>query len=112
MAYPITTALWNKEKSDNDLRKVIADAPVFHGELKAAHFNKEGKAFAKEFYVFGNSGYPTYVDRYAEETLGTKEYHSDKYKNEAYLFVPYNEEYYKGLSRYIDSAWEEYCCHK
>ena len=95
---------------DTDLRTVIADAPTFNGRLKTGHFNKAGKAFAKEFYAFAVGGYPSCVDRYAEKTLGTEEYHSDRYKNEAYLFVPYNETYYYGLSQYIDTAWNEYCC--
>lgn len=29
-------------------------------------------------------------------------------KNEAYLFVPYNEEYYQGLAMYIEEAWQEF----
>ena len=37
-----------------------------------------------------------------------KKYHCEEYKDEAYLFVPYDEEYYQGLSKYIDKAWEKF----
>ena len=33
-----------------------------------------------------------------------EKYNCEEYKNEAYLFVPYNEKYYQGLSKYIDEA--------
>ena len=88
---------------------MIAKVPVFGGELKGSHFNKTGKAFAKEFYQFDrDDAYPSCVDRHAENVLGTEKYHSEECKNEAYLFVPYDEAYYKGLSRYIDEAWEKF----
>ena len=31
-----------------------------------------------------------------------------RYQNEAYLFVPFDEEYYLGLSKYIDEEWKKY----
>lgn len=93
------------EDKNTDLRKVIVQEPSFGCTLKANHFNEIGKKFAKEFYVFGNGGYPVCVDNYALSVLGDKKYNSTEYKNEAYLFVPYNEEYYQGLSKYINDAW-------
>lgn len=102
----LTDMIQNKSR---DLRDVIAHEPVFGGKLKGSHFNKTGKAFAKEFYQFNLAGaYPACVDRHAEDVLGTEKYHSAECGNEAYLFVPYDEAYYQGLSKYIDEAWEKF----
>ena len=62
-----------------------------------------------KFYVFNNeNGYPACVDKVAEEYFGTEKYNSEEYKNEAYLFVPYDEDYYTKLSKYIDESFNEY----
>lgn len=95
----------DKEK---DLRQIIRDSMHFNGRLRGYHFNKVCMDFAKSFYVFGRDGYPACVDEYAEKVLGTEKYNCEEYKDEAYLFVPYNEEYYKGLSKYIDKAWKKF----
>lgn len=95
----------DKEK---DLRQIIRDSAQFGGKLRGYHFTKPCSDFAKSFYVFGEQGYPACVDEYAEKVLGSELYHCDEYKDEAYLFVSYNEAYYKGLSKYIDKAWKKY----
>lgn len=59
------------------------------------------------FMFFGRGAYPSCVDDYAKQVLGEEKYHCAEYKNEAYLYVPYKEAYYQGLSRYIDEAWEK-----
>lgn len=91
-----------------DLRLLLLQEPSFGCELKANHFNELGKEFAKDFYKFGSGGYPLCVDQFAMKVLGKKKYNSKEFKNEAYLFNPYNEEYYQGLSKYIDKAWKEF----
>lgn len=91
-----------------DLRLIIKEVPLFAHRLALVHFNDIGQDFAREFYVFGKQGYPTFVDQYAEKILGTEKYNSEECKNEAYLFVPYDEDYYHGLSKYIDEAFEQY----
>jgi len=95
----------DKEK---DLREIIRDSVHFNGRLRGYHFNKACMDFAKSFYVFGREGYPACVDMYAEKVLGKEKYNCEEYKDEAYLFVPYDEEYYKGLSKYIDKAWKKF----
>ena len=42
------------------------------------------------------------------ENYKAEKYNCEEYKDEAYLFVPYDEEYYKGLSEYIDIAWKKF----
>ena len=46
--------------------------------------------------------YPCDVDRFALEYYGKERYNSDEFKDEAYLFIPYDEEYYQGMKKYID----------
>lgn len=94
-----------------DLRKVIDESSLFRGELCEQHFNEIGRKFALSFYQFNKHStdyYPSCVDDWAETFLGSEKYHCEEYKDEAYLFVPYDEEYYQGLSKYIDKAWEKF----
>ncbi|MBP7186675.1 MAG: suppressor of fused domain protein [Ruminococcus sp.] len=67
-------------------------------------FNDEGQEFAAFYYDFGNDEYcyPCDVDRFAEEYFGTERYNSEEFKDEAYLFIPYDENYYQGIKKYID----------
>lgn len=91
-----------------DYRKLLDEHYAFDRKLRIKHFKEEIRTFIREFYVFGNDGFPVCVDRYAEKVLGTEKYNCEEYKDEAYLFVPYDEEYYKGLSEYIDIAWKKF----
>lgn len=98
-------------KNQADLRHIIETSPIFSGALKLDHFNEVGQKFTKEYYVFNAEDlafYPRCVDAYAEKYFGSKQYHSAEFHDEAYLFVPYNEEYYQGLSHYIDEAWNKF----
>ena len=104
--YPALPSLIEENKVD--LRFIIKNIPVFANRLALVHFNDKGKDFAKSFYRFGDGGYPSCVDEYALEVLGEEKYNCKEYQNEAYLFVEYNEEYYQGLSKYIDEAYEKY----
>ena len=99
------------KEGKQDLREIICNNKVFSGCLKANHFNDLAKKFSKQFYVFNTESqafYPRCVDVYAEEYFGKEKYNSKEFYNEAYLFVPYNEDYYQGLSKYIDEAWHKF----
>ncbi len=90
-----------------DLRELIANSEYMKGKIRSSDFTEEGEEFTRFFYSFKDSDkYPDYVDRYAKFYFYDKDY-SARFKNEAYLFVPYNEEYYLNLSRYIDVAWND-----
>ena len=91
-----------------DIRRIIAEHKAFNGILRSYHFKKDVQVFASRFYVFGREGYPSCVDDYAEKQLGSEKYNCEEYKNEAYLFVPYDEKYYKGLSKYIEKEWKKF----
>ena len=90
-----------------DLRKYMIDEPAIKGKIMLDYFKDEVKGFVESFYKFGNVGYPDCVDKYAESVLGSEKYNCEEYQDEAYLFVEYNEEYYYGLSKYIDEVWKE-----
>ena len=91
-----------------DIRRIIAEHKAFNGILRSYHFKKDVQVFASRFYVFGREGYPSCVDDYAEKQLGSEKYNCEEYKDEAYLFVPYDEKYYKGLSKYIEKEWKKF----
>ena len=95
-------------EANPDYRKLLDEHYAFDRKLRIKHLKEEIQPFARKFYVFGDNGFPVCVDRYAEKVLGSEKYHCDEYKDEAYLFVPYDEEYYKGLSEYITKAFEEF----
>lgn len=97
-----------KDKSI-DLRRFMIDEVTFSSMLKEYHFNEEGREFAQQFYRFNcDEGFPHCVDMHALSVLGEEKYNCEEYKNEAYLFVPYNEEYYQGLSKHIDEAYKKF----
>ncbi len=93
-----------------DLRKFIAD--YFDGELVPYQFNFLGANFVHLYYNWDRDDakyfYPADVDAYAEKYFGTEKYNSEEFQDEAYLFVPFDEEYYQGLCTYIDRAFFEF----
>lgn len=91
-----------------DLREIIMNHELFNGYLRTIHFKESGKEFVKEFYNFDSDGcFPGCVDLYAESYFGDH-YDDEEFDTEAYLFVPYDENYYQGLSKYIDEAYEKF----
>ena len=75
-----------------DLRGFIRDQ--LKGKLFGALFNKEGAAFAGYYYGEADSPYfPSDIDNYALEYFGSEQYYSDKFQDEAYLFIPFDENY-------------------
>lgn len=94
-------------EGQGDLREVIANSTYFRGTVNDIHFKAEFRRFAYDFYRFYGKGirYPSCVDDNAKNYFGTEKYYCDEFHNEAYLFVPYDENYYASLSKYIDEAW-------
>lgn len=91
---------------EGDLREVIANSELLKGKIKTDIFTEEGALFTRCFYQFNDCKfvYPLCVDRNAKAYFG-EGYKNKEFKHEAYLFVPYDEEYYVNLSKYIDDAW-------
>lgn len=93
-----------------DLRKFINDC--LDGKLLTAHFNYLGNMFVLRYYDYDNNFpdifYPSDVDDCAERYFGTEKYNSEEFKDEAYLFMPFDDDYYQRLSRYIDRAFAKF----
>ena len=84
-----------------DLRGFIRD------QLKGqALFNKKGAAFAGYYYGEADSPcFPSDIDNYALEYFGSEQYYSDKFQNEAYLFIPFDENYYQAMAKVIEKRF-------
>ena len=94
-------------EGDGDLRQVIAESKVMKGRIRSSDFTTESEKFTIFFYAFGGRDkYPHYVDKVAESYFGIRTNY-EQFKNEEYLFVPYDDDYYNNLSKYIDEAWEK-----
>lgn len=101
--------LLQMRRGELDPRKFVIN--VLGGELTMDLFNKEGQEFIAEYYDFYSSGKPSYpgdVDNAALDYFGEEKYNCEEFKDEAYLFVPFNEDYCKALSRYIDKSYRKF----
>lgn len=91
-----------------DIRKFILNS--LGGELTMDMFNDEGMAFTDYYYNFYHADdepcYPSDVDNVAMDYFGEEKYNCEEFGNEAYIFVPYNEEYYKAMCGYIDKNYK------
>ena len=87
-----------------DLRGFIRDQ--LKGQLFGALFNKEGAAFARYYYGEADSPYfPGDIDNYALEYFGPEQYYSDKFQEEAYLFIPFDENYYQAMAKVMEKRF-------
>lgn len=90
-----------------DIRKFIIN--YLGGELTKEILSDEGKAFASyyyDFYAAENAPcYPADVDRVALDYFGEEKFNCEEFQDEAYLFVPYGEEYYVRICKYIDKNY-------
>lgn len=93
-----------------DLRRFISNC--LGGELSLYQFNCVGNIFTRGYYRYGSSeenySYCDDVDKCAEKYFGTEKYNSEEFQDEAYLFMPFDEEYYNRISKYITRAFEEF----
>ncbi len=93
---------------DIDLREYLRNHVANGGALGPLTFNDKGRDFTRRYYLFGKDGFAADVDRTALEILGKEAYESAEYKNEAYLFMKYDDTYRNALFRKIDKAWNRY----
>ena len=88
-----------------DLRELLRDE--LDGRLLPRYFNDEGIDFA--MYYYGEEDLPCFpadIDNYALGYFGAERYNSDEFHDEAYLFVPFDEDYYQGMAKVIQQRWE------
>ena len=87
-----------------DLREFIRDE--LDGCLFSVLFNQQGRAFAGYYYGEGDSPYyPADVDDNALHFFGPERYHSDEFQDEAYLFIPFDEDYYQAMAEVIEERF-------
>ena len=92
---------------NTDLRTFIREE--LNGCLFSSLFNQQGRAFAH--YYYGDSDapyYPSDIDDYAFRYFGPERYHSDEFQDEAYLFIPFDEEYYQGMAKVIEERFSNW----
>ena len=97
---------FRSDPEGTDLRPFIRDE--LGGRLFSALFDEEGEAFARAYYGDGDPCYPSDVDAHALAYFGPERYHSDEFQDEAYLFVPFDEDYYQAMARVIQSRWDQW----
>ena len=87
-----------------DLREFIRDE--LDDCLFSVMFNQQGRAFAGYYYGEGDSPYyPADVDDNAFSFFGAERYHSEEFQDEAYLFIPFDEDYYQTMAKVIDERF-------
>ena len=92
------------DPSGTDLRPFIRDS--LGGQLFSALFDEEGAAFAGYYYGEADSPYfPSDIDNYALEYFGSEQYYSDKFREEACLFIPFDENYYQAMAKIMEKRF-------
>ncbi|MFR1353215.1 MAG: DUF4253 domain-containing protein, partial [[Clostridium] symbiosum] len=90
-----------------DLRAFIQDE--LDGCLFSVLFNHQGRAFAGYYYGEGDSPYyPADIDDNALRFFGPERYHSNEFQQEAYLFIPFDEDYYQAMAEVIGERFENW----
>ncbi len=101
--------LKNAMEGKEDLRKVIVESPFFEGCITTAHFKEKYQPFVWYYYNFNcDDRYPQKVDDYAMDYFGKKRYESAEFKDEAYLFVPYDDNYFNYMKKTLDKALDDF----
>ena len=87
-----------------DLRAFIRDE--LDGQLVGPMFNKIGWAFASYYYGEPDSPhFPSDIDDYAISVIGQERNYSDEIQDEAYLFIPFDEDYYQAIAQVIEERF-------
>ena len=87
-----------------DLRAFIQNE--LDGCLFSVLFDQKGRAFAGYYYGEGDSPYyPADVDDNALRFFGPERYHSNEFQDEAYLFIPFDEDYYRAMAKVIEKRF-------
>ena len=105
--YSEVTKQVKADPANVDLREFIRDE--LDGCLFSVLFNQQGRAFAGYYYGEGDSPYyPADVDDNALRFFGPERYHSDEFQDEAYLFIPFDEDYYQAMAEVIEERFENW----
>lgn len=97
-----------KSGESTDLRYFVRDR--LNGMLDRRTFNQLGLSF-NQFY-FTEKSNPMYaydVDSFSLNYFGVERYCSEEFQDEAYLFVPFSEEYYQAQKKVIEKRFKDFC---
>ena len=87
-----------------NLQKFIRDE--LDGQLLGPMFNQKGRAFASYYYGENDSPcFPSDIDNYAIGVIGQERNYSDEIQDEAYLFIPFDEDYYQAMAKVIEKRF-------
>ena len=91
-----------------DLRAFIRGE--LDGQLVGPMFNKIGRAFAAYYYGAYSNGqespfFPSDIDNYAIGVIGQERNYSDEIQDEAYLFIPFDGDYYQAMAKVIEERF-------
>lgn len=94
-----------------DLRVFIRDE--LDGQFLGPLFNQKGRTFAAYYYGAYCSNnkspfFPCDIDDYALKYFGPSRYHSNEFQQEAYLFIPFDEDYYQAMEKVIEERFENW----
>lgn len=95
-----------KSKDFIDLREFIKFR--LKGDLRKSFFNDVGKEFIRHYYDYDNISrnfYPGDIDKYAKRIFGEEKYYSPELKREAYLYLNFDEKYYRDMKKVIDDVY-------
>ena len=83
--------------------------PVSYTHLDVYKRQQQGRAFAGYYYGEGDSPYyPADVDDNALRFFGPERYHSDEFQDDAYLFIPFDADYYQAMAAVIEERFENW----
>ena len=88
-----------------------ADFTRKYGNVIKSLFDETGDAFAWRYYDYSDADEPFYpkdVDDYAERLFGKERCESGEMQDEEYLFIPFDENYYKAMSETIDRRFSDW----
>lgn len=83
-----------------DLRDFVRDE--LGGRLTTALFSPQGQRFARYYYGDATPYFPGDIDDYSLKYFGPARYHSDEFQDEAYLYIPFDENYYRAMAKVVD----------
>lgn len=97
-----------KSKDFIDLREFIKYR--LKGNLRKSFFNDVGKEFIRYYYDYDfdderKSFFPRNIDEYAKRIFGEERYYSPELKREAYLYLNFDEKYYRDMKKVIDDVY-------
>ena len=94
---------FQEDLSHLDLRPFIRDE--LGGQLVPGLFDEEGERFARQYYCQGGLQpcYPGDIDAHALEYFGPDRCNAPEFQGEAYLFVPFDEDYYQAMAAVIQA---------